>query len=316
MLYRPGVSVIVLCLLCLLAHVGCSQSTADDTASTPRSGPYLGETPPINGPQLFAPAFVTTSMIERDVAMTPDGLEFYFCAAVGQFRHSAILQTRLVDGQWTEPEVAPFSSNPEFMYLEPHISPDGSKFYFMSNKPDTDLGLVRQETDIWVMNREGNGWGEPRRMGPPINTEASEYFPSVTNDGTMYFTRDNPETRASHIYRSRMVDGVYQEPEMLPEVVNCTPALFNAFIAPDESYLIVPIAGREDSYGRTDYYICYRNDNDEWSEPINLGNQINTPAGQEWSPYVSPDGKYFFFMSARVNEDPGFPESGMPSDAL
>ena len=38
----------------------------------------------------------------------------------------------------------------------------------------------------------------------------------------------------------------------------------------------------------------------ELSEPVNLGPNINTPGGREYTPYVSPDGRYFFFMSTRA----------------
>lgn len=31
-----------------------------------------------------------------------------------------------------------------------------------------------------------------------------------------------------------------------------------------------------------------------------LEEQVNTTGGREHSPYVSPDGKYFFFMSSRI----------------
>lgn len=37
--------------------------------------------------------------------------------------------------------------------------------------------------------------------------------------------------------------------------------------------------------------------------PINLGDKINTQRGAEYSPYISPDGKYFFFMSVRAIDD-------------
>jgi hypothetical protein len=63
--------------------------------------------------------------------------------------------------------------------------------------------------------------------------------------------------------------------------------------------LIVSTIGRADSRGSADYYIVFRSEDDTWSEPINMGDEINTPRGGEWSPYVSPDGKYFFFMSSR-----------------
>jgi len=85
----------------------------------------------------------------------------------------------------------------------------------------------------------------------------------------------------------------------LPAEVNATRNQFNAFVAPDESYVIVPIFGMPDSLGSTDYYIVFRDEDDTWSKPLNLGEKINTPGGLEYAPYISPDGKYFFFMSAR-----------------
>jgi len=33
---------------------------------------------------------------------------------------------------------------------------------------------------IWVMHRTATGWGEPRNLGAPVNSEESEYFPTLT----------------------------------------------------------------------------------------------------------------------------------------
>ena len=74
----------------------------------------------------------------------------------------------------------------------------------------------------------------------------------------------------------------------------------SAFIDPDERFIIVPATGMEDGLGGTDYYIVFRNKEDHWSKPINLGEKINSARGAEWSPYISPDGKYFFFMSSKT----------------
>ena len=76
-------------------------------------------------------------------------------------------------------------------------------------------------------------------------------------------------------------------------------ARFNAFISPDETFIIVPAFGMPDSYGATDYYIVFRNENDQWSTPINMGPSVNSANGQEWSASLSPDGNYLFFMSAK-----------------
>ena len=63
----------------------------------------------------------------------------------------------------------------------------------------------------------------------------------------------------------------------------------------------------DDSLGGTDYYVVFRSDEDRWSEPINMGEVVNTPGDGEFSPYVSPDGRYFFFMSTRLGAQERIP---------
>lgn len=276
-------------------------------------GDYLGQPLPGDVPEVFAPGIVTTGMYTRDVAMMPDGSELYFGVLLGRF--SVIMETRRGDdGVWTTPEVAPFSRDSRFFNLEPAISPDGSRFMFLSSRlegrdPASDEVRAWVNQDIWVMDREGSEWGEPYNLGPPVNSEESEFFPSLTRDGTLYFTRSTNDARESYIYRARLVDGVYQPPERLGPEVNSTPNQFNAFISPDESYLILCTGSREDSYGGTDYYVSFRNPDDTWTGPINMGEKVNTPGDAEFSPYVSPDGEYLFFMSARRLPDSEIPAS-------
>ena len=284
-------------LIVALVTAGCANRDAGDGFPV-LTGDYLGQQPPAAGAELFAPGIVTSGMYTRDMAITPDGDEMYFCVAVGGYRYASILVSKRVDGRWTEPEVAPFSGSPDWVDLEPAISSDGKRFYFLSTRPDGDEEPGDQ--DIWVMDREGDGWGDPRNLGLPVNTDAGEFFPSVTRDGTLYFTRSDPETREHTIWRARPVDGGFEEPELLDDVVNAGQARFNAFIAPDESYLILPIMGLEDSRGGADYYISFRDQDDRWTEPLNMGEPLNSAAGAEWSPYLSPDGEYLFFMSDRT----------------
>ena len=73
----------------------------------------------------------------------------------------------------------------------------------------------------------------------------------------------------------------------------------------DESYIIVPNGRRSDGFGGTDYYISFRDEDDTWVGPFNLGSEVNFPFGKEWSAYVSPDGAYLFFMSDRGSDNSG-----------
>jgi Tol biopolymer transport system component len=297
----------IIMTICFFCFFSCSQDDYQARQSTQFSelnGPYLGQTPPGKDPELFAPGAISTGLYTRDVAMTPDGKEFYYCVAVGNFGYATILHTKMKDNTWTEPEVVPYMENPNVMNFEPCISPDGQKFFFLSNRADSaDGDTVGGDQDIWVMDRAGDEWSKPYNLGAPVNSADEEFFPSVTNDGTLYFTRNKKGSRLSYIYRSKFVNGKYQEPEKLGPQVNSGRTQYNAFIAPDESYIIVPTAGRDDSYGGTDYYISFRNQDDSWLGPINMGDKINTRRGTEYSPFVSRDGKYFFFMSVRAVDD-------------
>lgn len=297
-------------LLVTLFAGGCSRPRDDFPVL---QGPYLGQPLPGAAPRLFAPGIVSTGMFTRDVAMTPDGDEFYFGILLGRF--TTILETHIENGRWTRPEVAPFARDARYFNLEPAISPDGLRFFFLSTRPAEDREPAAEEIrswtnqDIWVMDRVGAAWGEPYNLGAPVNTDGPEFFPSATHDGTLYFTRGSEDGRESYIYRARLVDGRYQEPEKLGPEVNSTPSQYNAFIAPDEQYLIVCTGGRADTRGRTDYYVVFRNAEDVWSEPVNLGEPVNTAGDAEYSPYVSPDGKYFFFMSNRPRPDATLPDT-------
>ena len=299
---------VLFCVLVLACSPSGQVEPEPDQSFFPElRGPYLGQEPPGLEPELFAPGIISTGLQTRDIAMTPDGQEIYFSVTAGP--RTMIVVTRQVDGLWSEPAVAPFSGR--HLDIEPTISPDGQKFFFLSTRPqphqEEKPGWVYQ--DIWVMDREGDHWGEPYNLGSPINSEAPEYFPSITNDGTLYFTREH-EARVSATYRSRLVDGEYQEPELLGPEVNSGSNRFNAFVAPDESYLIVPTMGRQDSLGGVDYYVVFRSEDDTWSEPINMGEAINRSEGREWSASLSPDGKYLFFMSSRLITEPAPPMTG------
>jgi hypothetical protein len=258
------------------------------------AAPYLDQPPPGAEPRIFAPGIVSDGLNNRDLAITPDGAEIYWSSNLRNFEVSVILVSRRTADGWSAPEVANFSRDPALRYLEPAIAPGGDALFFVA------APVGSRDNDIWVMDRVDNGWGMPRRLGAPINSPRSETYPSVTRDGTLYFSRADEASDAEHIYRSRLVNGQYRQPERLPAQVNCGKSQFNAFVAPDESYVIVPVWGRSDSIGSVDYYAVFRSAGDRWSEPVNLGPNINTPGGREYTPYVSPDGRYFFFMSTRA----------------
>jgi hypothetical protein len=245
--------------------------------------------------------------------MTPDGNELYFGIIDGGY--VTIAQMTRSGGVWSGPEIAPFCDNPDVYDLEPHITPDGRRFLFLSTRPREGQELKKGWTnqDIWAMDRTPDGWGEPYNLGEPVDTDAPEFFPSTTRGGALYFTREVSQDGRSRnlILRARPAAAPdsggprYEKPEILPAAVNPGDQQFNAFIDPDERYLIVGMAGRDDNIGACDYYVCFRAEDDTWTGPVNMGAAVNTAGNNVGSPYVSPDGRQFFFASNRR------PPSGM-----
>ena len=86
------------------------------------------------------------------------------------------------------------------------------------------------------------------------------------------------------------------EAENVGAPINSAESDQDPFIAPDGSYLIICLTGRDDSVGKYDLYVSFAKDDGAWSEPVSLGQSVNTP-GSEFRPYVSRDGKYLFFTS-------------------
>jgi hypothetical protein len=143
------------------------------------------------------------------------------------------------------------------------------------------------------MDKTNTGWSEPRNLGAPMNSPGNEWFPTATNDGTLYFGSDREGGKGrTDIYRCRLIDGKYSAAENLGENVNSPFGEFEPYIAPDESYLIFAAAGRQDGKGQFDLYPSQRREG-VWTKAVNLGDKINT-AATEFAPKVSPERQDFF----------------------
>jgi len=251
-------------------------------------------------PVLFGEGVFSTGVYDFFVALTPDQNAAYLCRASADFGYWTILETRRRAGKWTTPVMAPFSGR--WSDADPHLSPDGSKLFFISNRPSSG-DTPKPSCDLWMVERVGEGWGPPRPLGPEVNGEGTEWSPSVAANGNLYFgaTREGGKGR-DDLWVSRLVDGRYTTPVNLGDSINTRTGEVEPWIAPDESYMIFSGGGRSDGQGGLDLYVSVRR-NGVWSGARPLGHGINSP-GWDFNPSVSPDGRTFFFTSTRGGFDP------------
>jgi Tol biopolymer transport system component len=139
-------------------------------------------------------------------------------------------------------------------------------------------------------------WSTPRVLAAPVNAGQHDSYPWLSAGGTLFFF-SNRDGGFGHgdIYSAKNWEGSSPSVENLGSPVNSSHHEVDPFIAPDESYLVF-CSDRPGGFGKADIYVSFRMAGDGWSEPLNLGDQINTKA-DEYIPSVTPDGRYFFFTS-------------------
>ena len=255
--------------------------------------PYLGQPVPGLTPALFAPGIVSTDAIELNGVFTPDMREFFFARGTGP--EPTLFHSRLTDGTWSAPRELPlYPGQARALAVDMAVSPDGNELFFLGNyRPPGATGAANP--DIWRSRRVKGEWTTAERVAAPVSTEAREIYPTVVGDGSLYFISDRPGgIGPTSVYRAqRRADGSFATPVLVPPPVNGESGVGDPFVSPDEKYMIF-VSRRPPNLGAGDLFISFRRAGGAWGEPVHLGETVNTDK-TDFCPFVTPDGKYFFF---------------------
>lgn len=259
-------------------------------------GPYLGQDPPQHGAEVFLPDCLRPSSgFHSSVVFNGAGDE----ACWTEMEEGRTICSTIIDGRWTQPGVLPI--DPEFGVREPMFAESDQRLYFISRRP-LDHDPVDRER-IWFVEREQSGWSTPRVVDEVVTAHPTHWQFSLTAAGDLYFTSEIDGVRGEQdIYVARFRDGAFSEPESAGDRINSDVRDFCPFVAPDESYLIFARSVPEER-GRSDLFISFRDRDGAWTEAINMGDDVNSPAN-EVSPVVTPDGRYRMFLrlSGDIND--------------
>ena len=261
---------------------GISAQTEIGAATPSMRGKYFGAPRPGNTPVPFAPKILASlSPWVEATAFSPDGKQAFLSVGSANYGSATLYYSKRENGKWTPFEKAPFVS--DFVYSnEPVFSKDGATLFFTGKK-------VAGSLDLWRVDHSDQGWGTPVALPPPINGAGREFRGSFQSDGTLYFGSNR--SGMMQIYKAYADETQTWVAEELGAPVNTRSFEGDPCIDPDGHFLIF-YSGRDGL--STDLYVSFRDEHGEWGDPINLGDQFNSPY-DEYGAHLSSDGKYLFF---------------------
>lgn len=242
-------------------------------------------------PTRLAPGTISTAH-EFTITFTPDGREAYFTRYNAQPRWMHVMHAVVRDGEWQPPAPVAFSSDAWFD-LDPFLSPDGSRLYFVSTRPRPDgASNAKPDMDIWYADRSGDGWGAPHWIAE-LSSDGKEGSPTVDRAGNICFFSDRGSGADKNaIYCAERRGDHWDRPVRLDTAVNAGPSDTSPFLAPDGNTLLF-YSTRPGGRGGADLYMSIRA-RGAWQPAVNLGDVVNT-AESEYNPSVSPDGRTLYF---------------------
>lgn len=236
----------------------------------------------------------------RDFTISTTQDEVYFSIQNTSEDRSVIAVMRRKNNIWQKPEITSFSG--KFRNIEPFLSSDGLRLYFASNRPLENEDITPKDYDIWYVQRKNinSDWSEPINIGAPVNSKNDEFYPCVTLSGNLYFTSDAVKSHGKDDILISKWDGKqYLEPENLGLKVNSAGYEFNAFVSPNETFIIYTCYGKEDGFGSGDLYISYKDKNENWDYPKNLGIDVNSKQ-MDYCPFYDTSTQILYFTSKRI----------------
>jgi outer membrane protein OmpA-like peptidoglycan-associated protein len=253
--------------------------------------------------------------------LTPDMRKLYF---TGRNRDDNvggedIYATYYVGNRWTIARPLPGKINTESNEFINSISADGNILVLFGNY-ENNLG----RGDNFYVEKTAKGWSEIKHFPPPINSQWWDADAYLTADGNaILFSSERPggigpyhqkgdyyhgmEWGNTDIYVClREGDGWSKQAINLGPMINTPYTDRSPFLHPDGKTLYFSSDGHY-GIGKSDVFKSIKLSDTSWtmwSEPVNLGKEINT-AEEDWGYKITTDGKYAYFST--VN-DKGFGE--------
>ncbi len=200
--------------------------------------------------------------------------------------------------------------NSQFSELAPIISQDGRTLVFTREGHPDNIGAKKKQ-DVWIAKMDSQGvLGKAYNLGAPINDENANFAISISTDANSIFLGNtyNPDGSSSAGFSQSFFDGrKWSSPERITinDYYNLNPK--SSFCLANNGKILITAIKRDDSFGKTDLYVSFLGQDSIWTQPKNLGPQINN-AEEELSPFLASDNKSLYFSTPGR---PGYGNSDM-----
>lgn len=258
--------------------------------------------------ELLGAGVISTGLQETSAALTADGKTLYFMRSDFAEADDTIMVSQRVGTHWSTPQVASFSG--QWHDSEPTLSPDGSRLYFVSNRPVRAgeppvmaemNGRQFPGTNLWYVERQARGgWGAPMHVDGALNDGAMIYNPSVSASGDLYFSAHRADSgKAYQIYVAHPQGRGYAAPVRV-ELGDLAHNRMDPAVDAQGRFLLY--AGNEgDALGSADIYIAFHQPDGSWGKPERLGGEVNSRT-LENAPSLGPSFGELYVSSARRDE--------------
>ncbi len=222
-----------------------------------------------------------------------------------------LLPSLLLAQSHFEPHSISENINTEYQELNPVITPEGDRVYFVRlNHPENYYGVDGSQ-DIWFSDKQPDGtWSEPKRLDVLFNKARNNAILAITNNGRSMLV-SGQYTGKNHIWKKRglsvvsVIDSTFAPPIPLkiPKYHRINKGLSsNTFFSNNEDVLLLSFTKK---WKKEDLklYVSTKNDKGKWKAPKKVSKNINKEFKSITAPYLSEDGETLYFSGYKKGKD-------------
>lgn len=184
---------------------------------------------------------------------------------------------------------APGTINTHMSERDAALAPDGETFYF-------SVQLTRNHSAICYASKYKSKWMRPKVV--EFSGKYMDLEPVFHPNGSLYFCSNRPlpgenEAGDYNIWFVRPEESGWSEPEPVDSIINSAGnEFYPSFTSNGDIYYTTT---RDGGKGTEDIWMSKFNKN-QYEEPVNLGDSINTPS-YEYNSFIHPEGKYLLYTT-------------------